>query len=99
MTDSPEVTPAELATALTSLVNANPRRIIDQFIDALSDDHPTLIGQVARVVATGVLRSCPDERPCQLASREEIRVHRTHDARLTCATVYGAELMSRQPVI
>jgi hypothetical protein len=86
----------------------------DAFATALANEHPTLLGQIAKAVGIGVMRRATHEhwRPFDAYERscrqshmiysgfpQGVPAHADHDGRLDCTTVIGAELMARQSYI
>lgn len=84
----------------------------DEFANALANEHPTLLGQIAKAVGIGVMRRArrdPAWKPhdeikdqfCayQVDMAGAFARHAAHDGRLDCTTVIGAELMARQSFI
>ena len=84
----------------------------DEFANALANEHPTLLGQIAKAVGIGVMRRAThtgwrpfaelDESlvcPMQVDYAGNFARHAAHDGRLDCTTVIGAELMARQSFI
>jgi len=86
----------QLAAQLTEFVNVMSSRSVAALADALGNQHPTLVGQVARSVAQGILSLC-GEGACQW-THDGTGFHKAHDERFECTTVYGAQLMARQPL-
>lgn len=130
--------PAEaLEGLMADFVNVGFGREVDAFANALAIEHPTLLGQIARATALGVMRRtlgtkwrpgdrtwfepgeaqragfhepdylvrglCPGAEGVHPMTGAGMTVkyaeHPTHDGRLECATVVGAELMCRQSLI
>lgn len=83
----------------------------DALSNALANEHPTLLGQIAKAVGKGVVRRALYDatwRPYGKLLPEGRRAcvvdpdwpeHAEHDGRLDCTTVIGAELMARQSFI
>jgi len=97
----------KLVEELTHFANGMSREQQQAFAEALASDHPTLIGQVAKVVALGVMMRAtrnPEYRPydtiedaCTVSL--DNASHPSHDGRLDCNTIIGAGLMARQSFI
>jgi hypothetical protein len=98
----------ELVDRLGRFVNGMSREKADAFATAIANEHPTLLGQIAKFVAVGVMRRATYtdwnpydryERSCQEGfpspTGERVR-HADHDGRLSCETVIGAEQMAKQ---
>jgi hypothetical protein len=83
-------------------------------VQALAIEHPTILGQTAKAIASAVCLSSGYDpltgdhaKPlfgqriyCHRDDAEAHGIiHPVHDGRLTCGTVVGAILMSRQPLI
>jgi hypothetical protein len=82
----------------------------DAFSNALANQHPTLIGQLAKAVGVGVVRRAqydPEWKPfdpirteghrlCTVRPDLNLEPHDDHDGRLDCTTVVGARLMAQQ---
>ena len=99
-----EATAKQWVDQLGHFVNGMQSDQADAFATALSNEHPTLLAQIAKAVAIGVMRRAtydPTWRPFDGYDRACTEggskpVHAQHDGRLSCDTVIGAELMSRQ---
>lgn len=100
-----------LVEQLGKFVNGMQDVEADAFATALANEHPTLLGQIAKAVGIGVMRRSvydPAWKPYDSYDRgcmdyrdpegNPIR-HAMHDGRLSCTTVVGAELMARQGYI
>jgi hypothetical protein len=110
-----ETTARQWVDQLGHFVNGMQSDQADAFATALANTHPTLLGQIAKAVAIGVMRRTmydPEWRPwdstskrprCTIAggmvSGSNVLPHPEHDGRLSCNTVVGAELMARQQFI
>lgn len=106
------ITPKDIESALSAFVNGS-RHSASDFSDAVANDHPTLVGQMAKAMAIGVMRRAtynPEWRPydplwtednriCDVDTKGEFPKHAFHDGRLDCATIIGASLMARQSYI
>jgi hypothetical protein len=101
-----------LVEQLGRFVNGMNHEESDAFATALANEHPTLLGQIAKAVGIGVMRRSvydPTWKPydryprgCPTAFHDDSGnsvYHSDHDGRLSCATVVGAELMARQSYI
>jgi len=101
-----------LVEDLSHFVNGMNHEESDAFATALANEHPTLLGQIAKAVGIGVMRRAtydPEykpfgkyERVCSISFHDDLGhdvPHADHDGRLSCATVVGAELMARQSFI
>ncbi len=55
---SREVSAEQIECMLASMVNGGRVETVEGFANALSNDHPTLSGQIARAVALGIMRRC-----------------------------------------
>ena len=91
------------------------RHTVTGFIEALANEHPTLLGQIAKSVGIAVARRAdynPEWMPFDKFTRPNCRLtrglsaeqaaafpHPEHDGRLDCSTVVGAILMARQSYI
>lgn len=98
---------------LGHFVNGMQADKADAFATALANEHPTLLGQIAKAVGIAVMRRATytEWRPFDRYDRvcrgsAEVYVgnadkvtHADHDGRLDCTTVIGAELMARQSFI
>jgi hypothetical protein len=94
---------------LSRLVNGMSRD--GSFAEALMNDHPTLIGQIAKQVGLAVTRRClydPEWRPFDPIVKEGVpncsigrvdRPHVNHDGRIDCETFIGAALLAQQSFI
>ena len=97
-----------LVDQISHFVNGMNHEQMNAFCNALASEHPTLLGQIAKAVAVGVMRRAlynPEWKPfdrviqkdlCQENLRPGIPNHARHDGRLACYTVIGAELMAHQ---
>ena len=107
-----EAEAAELVNHLGHFVNGMSHEQADAFATALANEHPTLLGQIAKSVGIGVMRRAtydPEykafakyERKCPgfgFGPYEKKPEHAEHDGRLSCDTVIGAELMAHQSFI
>jgi hypothetical protein len=104
-------TASEIAEKLTGMAMSNLHQ--PYLVQTLSVEHPTILGQTAKAIATAVcLSSGYDPLTGSHANRDDSRIychrddaeahgiiHPVHDGRLTCSTVVGAILISRQPLI
>jgi hypothetical protein len=101
-----------LVKQLGKFVNGMSHEQADAFATALANEHPTLLGQIAKAVGIGVMRRAvydPTRKPFDRYERKcpsefhddwgHAIPHADHDGRLSCATVVGAELMARQSFI
>ena len=52
------VTAEQVEDLLSVMVNGARHETVEGFANALANDHPTLIGQIARSIALGVVRRC-----------------------------------------
>jgi hypothetical protein len=99
----------ELVEQLGRFVNGMSSEGKDAFATALANEHPTLLGQIAKAVGIGVMRRAeydPKWQPFEQGIRARCRLgtqtaipHPEHDGRLDCTTIVGAELMARQSFI
>jgi hypothetical protein len=93
-----------LVDQLSHAVNGS-RMDMDEFANQLANEHPTLLGQIAKAVGLAVMRRALYDQSyrsyddyvntCQANLRGRGR-HPVHDGRLDCDTVIGAELMAHQ---
>lgn len=101
-----------LVKQLGHFVNGMSHEQADAFATALANEHPTLLGQIAKAVGIGVMRRAvydPAWKPFDKYERkcpgfgfgpyEKKPEHAEHDGRLSCDTVIGAELMAHQAFI
>lgn len=103
-----------LVDSLSSFINGVGIVGFDAFATALANEHPTLLGQIAKAVGIGVMRRAlydPEWKPFNSITPKDKSLcrdrygdlrnpqHADHDGRLDCSTVIGAELMARQSFI
>jgi hypothetical protein len=103
------VTADELVEKLAHFANGMSQEQANALAVALAHTHPTLLGQIAKTVAVGVMRRATrdirwrpfdgyaDADACQEPNLKPR--HAAHDGRLSCDTVIGAELMAHQQYI
>ncbi len=98
----------DLVDQLGKFANGMSTVEADAFATALANEHPTLLGQIAKAVGKGIVRRAlydaewrpwqsllPDgKRPCPI--NPDLPEHAEHDGRLDCTTVLGGELLARQ---
>ncbi len=99
----------DLVAALARMANGMSREQADALSNALAVEHPTLLGQIAKAVAVGVMRRATYdptykpygtyERSCFGTGDAPKPKHADHDGRLSCDTVIGAELMAHQSFV
>ncbi len=95
----------DLVDALSHYINVMGHSKVGDLANAFANEHPTLLGQIAKAVAIGVMRRATYtewkpgmeyERSCFGTGDAPKPKHADHDGRLACDTVIGAELMARQ---
>jgi hypothetical protein len=106
-----DLTPDQVETALSHIVNGGRGKY--ELIDSLANEHPTLLGQIAKAVGIAVMRRStrnPEWKPgmnsvgdgvryCSVEQNSTNIIHVEHDGRLNCTTVVGAYFMSLQSLI
>lgn len=90
----------EAASAISRYINGGSVRYLAR---ALANDHPTLLGQVAKAVGWAILMRSTGNLNYPVGDAamtcREGGDHPAHDGRLTCDTIRGAMLLLNQPLI